>query len=195
DRAYRDAVADDRPTFIVARTEKGHGVSFLADREGWHGKAVPADQLAAAIDELGGSPELTVTPPSPEEYRTTQVVRDRPDASPPTYDCPVATRKAFGEALAWLSGHRPDLVALDGEVSNSTYTEDVEKVAPEQFVEVYIAEQTMVGAATGLQALGKTAFASTFGAFWTRAADQIRMGAVSRANLRLCGSHAGISIG
>jgi transketolase len=195
DRAYRDAVADDRPTFIVARTEKGHGVSFLANREGWHGKAVPEDRLAAAIDELGGSPELTVTPPSPAEYRPTQVVRDGSDAPAPTYDRPVATRKAFGEALAWLAGHRPDLVALDGEVSNSTYTEDVEKVAPERFVEVYIAEQTMVGAATGLQALGKTAFAATFGAFWTRAADQIRMGAISRADLRLCGSHAGISIG
>jgi transketolase len=179
----------------VARTQKGHGVSFLEDREGWHGKAVPGDQLAAAIDELGGSPDLTVTPPSPEEYRPTTVVRDRPRSEPPTYDGPVATRKAFGEALAWLAGHRPDLVALDGEVSNSTYTEDLQDVAPERFVEVYIAEQTMLGAATGLQALGKTAFAATFGAFWSRAADQIRMGAISRADLRLCGSHAGISIG
>jgi transketolase len=195
DRAYRDAIADERPTFIVARTQKGHGVSFLEDRDGWHGKAVPADQLAAAIDELGGSPDLIVTPPSPEEYRPTTVVRDRPRSEPPAYEGPVATRKAFGEALAWLAGHRPDLVALDGEVSNSTYTEDLQDVAPERFVEVYIAEQTMLGAATGLQALGKTAFAATFGAFWTRAADQIRMGAISRADLRLCGSHAGISIG
>jgi len=195
DRTYRDAVADDRPTFIVARTEKGHGVSFLANKEGWHGKAVPEDQLAAAIEELGGSPELTVTPPSPEEYRPTTIERDPSLASAPSYDGPVATRKAFGEALAWFADHDPDLVVLDGEVSNSTYTEDVEKVAPERFIEVYIAEQTMVGAATGLQALGKTAFAATFGAFWTRAADQIRMGAISRADLRLSGSHAGISIG
>jgi transketolase len=195
DRGYREAIADDRPTFIVARTQKGHGVSFLADREGWHGKAVPQDQLRAAIDELGGSPNLTVTPPSPAEYRPTQILRDSPAVPAPTYDGPVATRKAFGETIAWLAGHRPDLIALDGEVSNSTYTDDLEKVAPERFVEVYIAEQTMVGAATGLQALGKTAFAATFGAFWTRAADQIRMGAVSRADLRLCGSHAGISIG
>jgi transketolase len=195
DRAYRDAIADERPTFIVARTQKGHGVSFLEDRDGWHGKAVPGDQLAAAVDELGGSPDLIVTPPSPEEYRPTTVVRDQPRSEPPTYDGRVATRKAFGEALAWLAGHRPDLVVLDGEVSNSTYTEDLEDVAPDRFVEVYIAEQTMLGAATGLQALGKTAFAATFGAFWTRAADQIRMGAISRADLRLCGSHAGISIG
>jgi transketolase len=195
DRAYRDAVADDRPTFIIARTQKGYGVSFLADREGWHGKAVPDDQLTAAIDELGGSPDLTVTPPSPAAYRPSPIVRDRPSTAAPTYEGSVATRKAFGETLAWIAGHRPDLVILDGEVSNSTYTEDVEKVAPERFIEVYIAEQTMVGVATGLQALGKTAFAATFGAFWTRAADHIRMGAVSRANLRLCGSHAGISIG
>jgi transketolase len=195
DRAYRDAVADDRPTFIVARTEKGHGVSFLADKEGWHGKAVPEDRLAGAIDELGGSPELTVTPPSPAEYRPTTIARDATEAARPTYHGPVATRKAFGEALAWLADHDPDVVALDGEVSNSTYTEDVEEVAPERFVEVYIAEATMVGTATGLQALGKIAFAATFGAFWTRAADQIRMGAISRADLRLSGSHAGISIG
>jgi transketolase len=195
DRAYREAIADDRPTFIVARTEKGHGVSFLADREGWHGKAVPEDQLGAAIDELGGSPELTITPPSPPEYLPTTIARDPEEASPPTYDGPIATRKAFGEALAWLADRYPDVIVLDGEVGNSTYTEDVEEVAPERFVEVYIAEQTMLGTATGLQALGKTAFAATFGAFWTRAGDQIRMAAISRADLRLCGSHAGISIG
>jgi transketolase len=195
DRAYHEAVADHRPTFIVARTQKGHGVSFLADREGWHGKAVPQDQLAAAIDELGGSPDLTLTPPSPPEFRPTTIVRDQPPAEAPTYEGPIATRKAFGEALAWLAGHRPDLVVLDGEVGNSTYTEDVEEVAPERFIQVYIAEQTMLGAATGLQALGKTAFAATFGAFWTRATDHVRMGAISRADLRLCGSHAGVSIG
>ncbi|MBA3765281.1 MAG: transketolase, partial [Actinobacteria bacterium] len=108
---------------------------------------------------------------------------------------PVATRKAFGETLAWLAGHRPDLVVLDGEVGNSTHTEDYQAVAPERFVQMYIAEQAIVGAQTGLQALGKTAFAATFGAFWTRAVDQVRMGAISRADLRLCGSHAGVSIG
>ena len=107
----------------------------------------------------------------------------------------MATRKAFGETLAWLAGHRPDLVVLDGEVGNSTYTEDFEAVAPERFVQMYIAEQCMVGAQTGLQALGKTAFAATFGAFVTRAADFVRMGAISRADLRIVGTHAGVSIG
>jgi transketolase len=194
DRAYRDAVTDDRPTLIVARTTKGHGVSFLSDMEGWHGKAVPADQEDQAIAELGGVRDLVVTPPSPPEFRPLQLGALRAEPAP-TYDAPVATRKVFGDTLAWLAGHRPDLVVLDGEVGNSTYTDEFQKVAPERFVEIYIAEQCMVGAQTGLQALGKTAFAATFAAFLTRAYDQIRMGAISRANLRMSGSHAGVSIG
>jgi transketolase len=194
DRAYRDAVADDRPTMIVARTEKGHGVPSLADRGGWHGKPVPADQEAAALDALGGPRSLTVTPPAPAAFSLP--VADLPaPGPPPTYEGPIATRKAFGETLAWLVGHRDDVVVLDGEVGNSTYTEDAEAVAPDRFVQLFIAEQCMVGVQTGLQALGKRAFAASFGAFLTRAYDQIRMGTISRADLRLCGSHAGVSIG
>ncbi len=194
DAAYREAIADDRPTMIVARTEKGHGVSFLADQEGWHGKPVPADRLDGALAELGGDRHIRCTPPAPIEVPTTRVEAPGGVARP-VYDAPVATRKAFGEALAWLADTDPEVVALDGEVGNSTYTEDAEAVAPGRFVELYIAEQTMIGVQTGLQALGKKAFAATFGAFLTRAADQIRMGAISRADLRLCGSHAGVSIG
>ena len=194
DRAFRDAVADDRPTLIVARTEKGHGVSFLADQEGWHGKPVPAERLEEAIAELGGPRSLRITPPSPPDWKPSPTAPLTAIAAP-TYDGPVATRKAFGDALAWLAGHRLDLVVLDGEVGNSTYTEDVERVAPERFIQLYIAEQCMVGVQTGLQALGKTAFAASFGAFLTRTMDQVRMGVISRANLRLCGSHAGVSIG
>jgi transketolase len=195
DTAYRAAVRDTRPTMIVARTEKGHGVTFLEDHENWHGKPVPADRMDEAIAQLGGVRDMVVTPPSPPELRTiaTPVREDTP--ARPAYDKPIATRKAFGEALAWLAGTFPDVVVLDGEVGNSTYTEDAEAVAPERFFQMYIAEQCMIGVQTGLQALGKTAFASTFGAFLTRAADQIRMGVVSRANLRICGSHAGVSIG
>jgi transketolase len=194
DAAYTEASAADRPTLIVARTEKGHGVSFLANKEGWHGKAVPADQEGAAIEELGGIRSMTVVPTSPEEFKPL-VLGELHAEQPPVFDGPVATRKAFGATLAWLSGHRPDLVVLDGEVGNSTYTEDVQEVAPERFIELYIAEQTMLGVQIGLQSLGKTAFAATFGAFMSRAADFVRMGAISRANLRLCGSHAGVSIG
>jgi transketolase len=194
DAAYRQAEASGRPTMIVARTQKGHGVSFLADEEGWHGKPVPADRERAAIDELGGVRDIRITPPSPEGFSPPEPTDPRGDAAP-TYEDAIATRKAFGEALAWLVGERGDVVVLDGEVGNSTHTEDAQEVAPDRFVQLYIAEQCMAGVATGLQAYGKIAFAATFGAFWTRAYDQIRMGAISRANLRLCGSHAGVSIG
>jgi transketolase len=194
DAAYRAATEDERPTMIVARTEKGHGVSEVADREGWHGKALDPELAERAIEELGGVRSLTTTPPKPEPW--IPAAPGAPAGAPaPTYAEPIATRKAFGETLAWLAGERDDLVVLDGEVGNSTFTEDVEAVAPERFFQLYIAEQTMVGAQTGLQALGKTAFAATFGAFMTRAYDQIRMAAIGRADLRLCGSHAGVSIG
>ena len=196
DAAYADVEETfDGPTLIVARTVKGHGVSFLADVEGWHGKVLSEEQARDAIAELGGERSITITPPPPESS-------GEPDASgwtqayePPAYDGSQATRKAFGETLAALAPSHPNLVVLDGEVANSTHTEDFEKVAPERFFQMYIAEQAMVGTAVGLQALGKTAFAATFGAFVTRAYDFVRMGAISRANLRICGSHAGVSIG
>jgi transketolase len=185
----------DKPMILPTRRQKGWGVSWLANEEGWHGKPLPADKAEEAIRELGGPRDLVVTPPAPGVWEPPAPTPAPNGAAEPAYDGPVATRKAFGDALAWLVGERPGIVALDGEVGNSTYTEDVEKVAPQHFVQLYIAEQCMVGAQTGMQAMGKTAFAATFGAFLTRAYDQIRMGAVSRADLRLCGSHAGVSIG
>jgi transketolase len=193
DRAYRRAEEADRPTLIVARTQKGHGVSFLADAEGWHGKALSEEQAQQAIEELGGERQIHITPPKPEPWTPPEAVHGQVDL--PTYDQAIATRKAFGEALRALAAARSDIVALDGEVSNSTHTEDVLDVAPERFVEMYIAEQAMLGTAVGLQALGKVPFAATFGAFLTRAYDFVRMAAISRANIRLCGSHAGVSIG
>jgi transketolase len=194
DRAFRAATEDDRPTMIVARTEKGHGVSEVADKEGWHGKAFPPDLAERAIEELGGVRSTTITPPKPDPWMP--VGAGAPAGAPaPIYAEPIATRKAFGDTLAWLAGERSDLVVLDGEVGNSTYTEDVEAVAPDRFFQMYIAEQTMIGTQTGMQAIGKTAYSATFGAFLTRAYDQIRMAAIGRADLRLCGSHAGVSIG
>ena len=194
DEAYRAATEDDRPTMIVARTEKGHGVSEVADKGGWHGKSLPPEMAERAIEELGGIRSLTITPPKPDPWMPPGA--GAPAGAPaPTYTGAIATRKAFGETLAWLAGERSDLVVLDGEVGNSTHTEDVEAVAPDRFFQMYIAEQTMVGVQTGMQALGKTAFSATFGAFLTRAYDQIRMAAIGRADLRLCGSHAGVSIG
>ena len=194
DRAYREATNGLGPTFIVARTIKGHGVSFLADLDGWHGKSVSEEQTEEAIKELGGIRSITITPQKPEPIgepeRYTRGSYERP-----AFDDAEATRKAFGKALAALAPVRPDLVVLDGEVSNSTNTEDFEKVAQERFFEMYIAEQCMLGAAVGLQAMGKRPVAATFGAFLTRAYDFVRMAAISRANLVLCGSHAGVSIG
>lgn len=192
DRAFREAEEAGRPALIVARTEKGHGASLVANREGWHGKALSNEEAEEAIAELGGPRSVVITPPKPE-------ARIAPPPAPwtfqlPTYDEGIATRKAFGETLAAMAA-RPDLVVLDGEVSNSTHTEDFQKVAPDRFVELYIAEQCIAGVAVGLQALGKTVYAATFGAFLTRAYDFIRMAAVSRADLRLSGSHAGVSIG
>ena len=190
--AFRWAEAAERPALVVARTRKGHGVSFLEDAEGWHGKALSPEQAEAAIAELGGVRGIRITPPKPEPW--TPPERARVPVDPPAYTEPIATRKAFGEALAALAG-RTDVVVLDGEVANSTHTEDFQAVAPDRFFELYIAEQCMAGVAVGLQALGKTVYAATFGAFLTRAYDFIRMAAVSRADLRLCGSHAGVSIG
>jgi transketolase len=191
DEAYREAEAANAPTFIVARTLKGKGVSLIENKDGWHGKALDADQAKAAIAELGGETSLTITLPAPEYKKPSNGSKP---VELPVYTDGIATRKAYGETLAALSA-RSDVVVLDAEVGNSTYTEDFDKVAPERFVQMFIAEQNMVGAAIGLQVLGQTPFAATFGAFLTRAYDFVRMGAVSRASIALCGSHAGVSIG
>ncbi len=192
DAAYTEAEDGEGPTLVVAKTEKGHGVSFLANKEGWHGKALSPDEAERAIAELGGVRDLRVIPVPPEPVA--RPVAGGGTVTLPAYEDRIATRKAFGETLAALAAD-PQVVALDGEVGNSTHTEDFQKVAPDRYVEMYIAEQAMVGAAVGLQVMGKKPFAATFGAFLTRAYDFVRMAAVSRAHLRLCGSHAGVSIG
>jgi transketolase len=196
DDAYQQAVVTtDRPTVIVARTHKGRGVKAVEDADGAHGKPLPdADE---AIRELGGERKLTVTVAKPES--TGAPHRFEPRAVPwPRYevgDDPVPTRKAYGEALAALGAARPEVVALDGEVSNSTHADLFAEAHPERFFEMYIAEQQMIAAAVGLQVRGWVPFASTFAAFLTRAYDFVRMAAVSRASIRLCGSHAGVAIG
>ena len=194
DAAYAEALGvEDRPTVIVARTLKGKGVNAVEDKNGLHGKAL--DDPEAAIAELGGERKL----------RIRVAVREpaEPHAFPggtlelPQYELgdDVATRKAYGEALAALGSADGSVVALDGEVSNSTYSEIFAAAHPERFFEMFIAEQQMVAAAVGLQVRGWKPFASTFAAFFTRAYDFIRMAAVSRATMALSGSHAGVSIG
>jgi transketolase len=192
DAAFTEAESSDGPAMVIAKTEKGHGVSFLANQEGWHGKALSQEEADRAIAELGAPRDVSFTPRKPEAGVSPPA--DVPNVMLPVYAEAIATRKAFGETLAALAV-RGDVVAIDGEVANSTHTEDLQKVAPDRFVESYIAEQNMLGMAVGMQVLGKVVFPATFAAFFTRAYDFIRMAAISRANLRLSGSHAGVSIG
>ncbi len=186
----RDA---SRPTAIVARTIKGKGVSFLEDKPGWHGKALSPEEAKRALAEIGDVPSRTFDTTKPPAWARPGLSMSKPALK--TYTEPVATRKAYGDALAAVCAARGDVVALDAEVSNSTHAEEVKKVAPERFFEMYIAEQKMVAAAVGMQVIGLRPFASTFAAFLTRAYDFIRMAAISQANICLAGSHAGVSIG
>jgi transketolase len=185
----------DRPTVIFARTIKGRGFSEVEDHEGWHGKPFPEDMAARAIAELGGERDLLVRGPLPGAA-TAPVARAERTAAP-VYSPgeKVATRKAYGDALTALGGRNPKVVALDGEVSNSTHADEFAKAHPDRFFEMFIAEQQLVAAAVGLGVRHYVPFASTFAAFFTRAYDFIRMAAISRADIRLVGSHAGVEIG
>lgn len=188
----------DQPLVILARTLKGGGVSFLQDKEGWHGKPLSKEESVRAIAELqpsarsaAGQPIVAPAPlPAP---------RNAPPAAYPPTDytlgLKMATREAYGNALVRLGKVDPRVVALDGDTKNSTFAEKFAKQFPERFTECFIAEQNMVGVATGFAARGKIPFASTFAAFLTRACDQIRIAGISGTNLKLVGSHAGVSIG
>ena len=194
-----------QPAAIIAHTLKGKGVSFMEDLDGWHGKPVPAgEQMEQALHEIGDSLELEVElrvhPPENNGSASASSLPDQTSefsVEPPAYeaDQQVATRQAYGTSLAKLGAANPSVVALDGDTKNSTYSQDFLKQYPERFFECFIAEQNMVGVAAGLSASGMIPFASTFACFLTRAYDQIRMAAISQANLKLCGSHAGVSIG
>jgi transketolase len=199
DAAYTAAEHSSRPTMVIARTKKGAGVSFLEDREGWHGKALSREEADRALAELGwkqGAPARIVKPAAPRaaEARAPQPAA-KLELPPYAMGSLVATRAAFGDALMALGASDPRIVVLDGEVSNSTYTDRFAKAHPDRFFEMYIAEQQMVSAAVGFQTLGWTPFAATFAAFLTRAFDQIRMASISGATLNLVGSHSGVSIG
>ena len=194
DKAFSGAAGADRPTVILARTRKGRGFDEVEDREGWHGRPLPEPMAERAIIELGGRRDLTVSGLLPDGG--TPRVWPRGEVSLPRYELgdKVATRLAFGQALAAV-GARGDVVALDGEVGNSTHLEEFAKVYPEKYFEMFIAEQQLVASAVGLQVRGYVPFAATFAAFFTRAYDFIRMSAISQANIRLSGSHSGVEIG
>ncbi len=196
DRAYGNALsATGKPTVILAKTVKGKGFSELENKDGWHGKALPPDMAERAIKELGGIRHLKVKTAKPEAG-TPAIKHVEVQVTLPTYtkEDKVATRKAYGDALVAL-GVIPDVVAMDGEVSNSTHADEFAKAYPDRFFEIYIAEQQLVATAVGMSVRGYRPFASTFAAFFSRAYDFIRMAGISQANIRLVGSHAGVEIG
>jgi transketolase len=199
DDAYTQAeqfAGKGTPTLIIARTVKGKGVSFLENRDGWHGKALNKEQEEKAMQELNPVRSQVFPVQKPAAAEPAPLPAKKP-VDLPRYNLKdsVATRKAYGDALKALGAADPEVVALDGEVSNSTYAEEFAKAYPDRFFEQYIAEQQLVAAAVGMSVRHKIPFASTFAAFFTRAYDFIRMAAISRANIRLVGSHAGVSIG
>ncbi len=194
----------DKPAMIIAKTLKGKGVSFLEDKDNWHGKALSKEDLEKALKELGevdkslfgiiSFPEAVASPqPSPTAERVPKAGEVKATDYPP--DKKIATRKAYGNLLPALSEAFPNLVVLDAETSNSTYAEAIKKTHPEKFSECFIAEQNMVGMALGFSKRGKIPFVSTFAAFLSRAFDQIRMSQFAGSNIKFIGSHAGVSIG
>ena len=194
----------DKPSMIVAATKKGKGVSFVEDKNGWHGKALKkGEEMDRALAELEAknvnTNGLKMRPP---EGRTVSAeagegapAKKESAASSYSLGQEIATREAYGEALARLGDDNPLVVALDGDTKNSTYSEKFMKAHEGRFFESFIAEQNMVSAAVGLGSMGKIPFVSAFACFLSRAYDQVRMAAISQANLKLCGSHCGVSIG
>jgi transketolase len=189
---------DDKPLVIIAKTYKGAGVSFLQDLDGWHGKPLNKDEAARAIAELQPTAKSGIGVPIPAPAQLPAPNNAAPASYPPINYKPgdsVATREAYGNALVRIGEVDPRIVAMDGDTKNSTYAEKFFKKIPNRSTECYIAEQNMVGVAVGFGARGKVPFASTFACFLTRAFDQIRVAGISQANLKLVGSHVGVSIG
>jgi transketolase len=189
---------NDQPLCIIAKTYKGAGVSFLQDKDGWHGKPLNKEEAAKAIAELQPSAKSGIGVPIPAPAPLPAPNNAAPAGYPPIAYKPgdlVATREAYGAALERIGGADPRVVAMDGDTKNSTFAEKFFKKFPNRFTECFIAEQNMVGVATGFGARGKVPFASTFACFFTRAFDQIRVAGISQANLKLVGSHVGVSIG
>lgn len=189
----------DRPVMIIAKTVKGKGIKFLENKNGFHGKPLPHDKVGEAIEGLGGIDKTIVgkiaMPGELNEESFSSPKVSLSNVAQYNLGDLIATRKAYGESLLQIFSDFPALVALDGETSNSTYSEIFRDKTPSKFFEMYIAEQNMVGTAIGLARRGKIPFSSTFSAFWTRAHDQLRMAAYAKVNVKFVGSHCGVSIG
>lgn len=191
------AKSSTNPCMIIAQTIKGKGVSFLEDQLNKHGKALNQVEFQKAIAELDLPENLEQTWLLHQPQHSSSFPLKNPDLL--TIECnaeePLATRKAYGLTLAQATKHHRDMIVMDGDLSDSTFSGLVEKESPDQFLNMFIAEQNMVSAAVGLSKVGYKPFVSTFSAFMTRAYDQIRMASLSEANLVLCGSHGGVSVG
>jgi transketolase len=193
----RAQVTRGKPSAIVARTEKGHGISFLADKEGWHGKPLSQEQLEKALAEIGPALDLPKDDGRSYARKSLPMPPDFPAPAAPEYKIgqSVASREAYGTGLRKLAAVNPKVYGLDGDVKNSTFSETLEKAFPDRLVQGYIAEQNLVSVAVGMAAQGLVPFAASFACFLSRAYDQVRMAAISRSNINLCGSHCGVSIG
>ncbi len=186
----------DKPVMIIAKTLKGKGVSLLEDKDGWHGKAVPKDKLDEVLKELGNVDLSLIGEIAKPENKNPDVPNiEKKELAKYSIGDSVPTRKAYGNALVKIKSRFPELVVLDAETSNSTYAEIFRNEYPEHFFEMFIAEQNMAGTALGLSLRGKIPFMSSFSAFLTRAYDQVRMSQYSNSNVKVVGSHAGVSIG
>ena len=193
----RARASKGKPYAIVARTQKGHGISFLADQDNWHGKPLSAEQLEKALSEIGPAPEIPKDDGRSYARKSLPAPPDFPAPAAPEYKVgqSVASREAYGTGLRKLATVNPKVYALDGDVKNSTFSETLEKAFPDRLIQGYIAEQNMVSVAVGMAAQGLVPFAASFACFLSRAYDQVRMAAISRSNINLCGSHCGVSIG
>jgi len=189
-----------RPTMILAKTLKGKGISFMEGKGGWHGKAVKkgaeldqalAELQAQFVPESGPAPSI----PAPNAVKRPPVRQGTVGPTAYKLGDSIATREAYGDAIARLGATDDRIVALDADVKNSTFSDKFEQQHPGRFYQNFIAEQVMMGAAMGLASRGAIPFPSTFAAFLTRAYDFIRMAAVSNLNVKMAGSHAGVSIG
>ena len=195
----RAAQTPEVPTVILAKTLKGKGMDFAEDKDGWHGKPLSkgeqADKVIAAIEARLSGENIAWEPNIPAS-NSAGIAPSTPLPAPPyAIGDKLATRKAFGAALAALATSNPRIVVLDGDVKNSTFTQDAEKAVPERFFQGFIAEQNMVGVAMGFATRGKIPFAASFACFLSRAYDFMRLAAISGTNLKLVGTHAGVSIG
>ena len=189
---------DDKPLAIIAKTYKGAGISFLQDKDGWHGKPLNKEEAAKAIAELQPVAKsglgVTIPAPTASPAPANAIPASYPPISYKLGD-KIATREAYGTALARLGEVDLRIVAVDGDTKNSTFADKFFQKFPERSTECFIAEQNMVGVATGLSTRGKVPFASTFATFFTRGYDQIRVAGISQSNIKLVGSHVGVSIG